>query len=244
MIHASASANSPTLSRDTHETMIASASAPSVTAPRLIERTSRAQAGGAPTRSPCLEADRQQRDQDHADDREPEVLLDDGRIAEEEAQKPEAPDPNDAAEDVEREKARIVHSPDAGDERRERAHDRHEAREHDGLAAVHLVEALRPQEMLSLQPPTVLREHARPDRTADEVVRVVADDRGGRQQRQDADDVDDASGRECADGEQQGIARQERRHDNARLEKDDQEQQRVDPGAVRGGELEEMAIDV
>src|SRR5688572_11193194 len=181
MTHASVSASSPTLSRDTHETMIASASAPSVTAPRLIERTSRDHTSASPARPPGLESERQQRDHDHADDGEPEVLLDDRRVAEEEAQEPETPHPQNAAENVEREKTRIVHAADARDERRERAHARHEAPEHDRLTAVRLVETLSPQEMLALQPSTVLAEDARPHRAADEVVRVVADDRGGRQ---------------------------------------------------------------
>src|SRR5687767_4918658 len=145
MIHASASASSPTLSRDTHETTIASASAPSVTAPRLTGRGSRAQPSGTPARSPSLDSDRQHREQDHGDDRQPEVLFDDRRVAEEIAEQTEAPDPQDSAGDVEREKLRIAHAADAGNERRERANDRHELREHDSLAAVHLVEVLRPE---------------------------------------------------------------------------------------------------
>src|SRR5690606_40443710 len=50
--------------------------------------------------------------------------------------------------DLESEEARIMHAADAGHERRERADDRHEAREHDRLAAVPFVETLRAHEML------------------------------------------------------------------------------------------------
>src|SRR6185503_7697532 len=139
MIHASAIANSPTLSRDMHDTTTAIASATSVTAPKLIERSSWGQASGTPARSPSLEADRQQRDHDHRDDREPEVLLDDRGVAEEVAEQTEAPNPQEPARDVEREKARVAHAADTCDERRERAHDRHESREHDSLASVHLI---------------------------------------------------------------------------------------------------------
>ena len=45
-------------------------------------------------------------------------------------------------------------------------------------------------------------------------------------------------------GEQQRIAGQERRDDDAGLEKYDQEQQRVDPEAISRCELEEMPVDV
>src|SRR5262245_22792333 len=128
MTHASAIASKPTLSRDTQETTIATASATSVTCPSVIERSSWAHTSAGAPRTPRFEGDRQQRDEDHGDDREPEVLFDDGRIAEEVAEQPEAPDPQDAARNVERKEAWIAHAPDAGDERRERAHDRHEPR--------------------------------------------------------------------------------------------------------------------
>src|SRR5262245_4575198 len=135
MTQASAIASKPTLSRDTQETTIATASARSVMCPRVIEPSSRAHASAGAPRTPCLEGDRKQRDENHRDDREPEVLLDDRRVAEEVAEQAEAPDPQNASRDVEREEARIAHAADAGDERRERAHDRHEPREHDGLSA-------------------------------------------------------------------------------------------------------------
>ena len=60
MIHASASASSPTLSRDVQESTMASTSAPSVTAPRLIERSSWAGARAVAPHAPSLEDDRQQ----------------------------------------------------------------------------------------------------------------------------------------------------------------------------------------
>src|SRR5512134_3465886 len=128
MIHASASASRPTLSRDVQDSTIARASAASVTAPRLICRLSRARAGATRADAPSFERHGQQREHDHRDDREPEVLLDDGQVAEEVAEQAEAPHPENTAADVEREKPRIVHAADAGHERGERAHDRYEAR--------------------------------------------------------------------------------------------------------------------
>src|SRR5688572_2459787 len=201
MTQASASASSPTLSREMQETMIASASAASVTAPRLNETFSCADACALHSRAPNLEGERQHGDHDDADGHQTEIFLDERNVSREVAQQTEAPHPQDAAADVEREEARIVHATDARDERRKRAHDRHEPREHDCLAAVHLVEALRSQEVLAFQPFTVLGEYARTDSPADEIVRVVSDDRGSCQQGQNDQEVDDAGGRERADSE-------------------------------------------
>src|SRR5690606_37024887 len=99
--------------------------------------------GSAGARPPGFDDQGHQRDRDHADDREAEVLLHDRLIAEEVAEQTETPDPKNSAADVEREKSRIAHASHSGDERRERAHDRHEPREHHGLAAVLLIEPLR-----------------------------------------------------------------------------------------------------
>src|SRR5204863_4030206 len=108
-----------------------------------------------------------------------EVLLDDRRIAEEITEQAEPADPEYPAADVEGEEADITHAADARDERRERAYDRHETREHDGFAAVLLVEALRAQQVLPLEQPARLGEHAGAHAAADPIVHVVADDRRG-----------------------------------------------------------------
>ena len=60
-------------------------------------------------------------------------------------------DPADGADHVEGEKAPVPHLTDAGDERRERANDRHEARDDDRLTAVALVELLRSEEVLLVE---------------------------------------------------------------------------------------------
>src|SRR5688572_9312002 len=217
MTQASASASRPTLSRDVQLKMIASASAASVTAPRLMRPSSGARAGAIRPQTPCFDGDWHERDHDHADDREAEVLLDDRLIAEEVTKQAEAPDPEDTAADVEREETRIVHAPNSRDERSERAHDRYETSEHDRLAAVPFVKVLSAQQVLALEPAAVLRKHARPDCAADEVVRVVANDRRRREQGEHADDIDDAGCGERAHGKKQRVAGEKRRHDDAGL---------------------------
>ena len=61
--------------------------------------------------------------------------------AEEVAEAGDADGPEEPADDVVGEEGAVVHLADAGEDRRERAHDRHEAGEHDRLGAV-LVEEL------------------------------------------------------------------------------------------------------
>ena len=59
-----------------------------------------------------------------------------------------------------------------------------------------------------------------------------------------ARDVHAARRGDRAGDEQQRIAGQERPDDEAGLDEDDDEQQRVDPGAVRGDEVGEMRVEV
>ena len=71
------------------------------------------------------------------------LLLHDRQSAEEVAAEQERSTQATAADDVVDGERRVGHRADAGDERRERADDRHEAREDDRLAAVLLVELVR-----------------------------------------------------------------------------------------------------
>ncbi len=73
---------------------------------------------------------------------------------------------------------RVVHRPDAGHERGERADDGDEAGEDDRLAAVLLVEAVRAVEIFLLQEADLAAEGPRPDVGPDPVVDRVAEDGG------------------------------------------------------------------
>ena len=118
---------------------------------------------------------RQHRYDDDQDRHDAEVLLDDRHVAEQVAAPQEQRDPGDAAGEVVRGEARAPHAADAGDERRERADDRNEARQHDGLAAVLLVERLGAVQVGPLQPADVAAECAWPDGPTDAEVRFVAE---------------------------------------------------------------------
>ena len=67
------------------------------------------------------------------------------------AEQRDAGTPQDAADDVEDEERAVLHAADAGDDRRERPHDRHEAGQHEGLGAVLLEELVRLLDVLLLE---------------------------------------------------------------------------------------------
>src|SRR5439155_16908319 len=93
-------------------------------------------------------------------------------------------DPSCSADNVETEKSPIFHSADARHEGRERANDRDEASQNAGLAAVLLVEELRPNQMFLVEKAGTLGgEHARPDPEADEIIHRVS--QNSRRNKQD-----------------------------------------------------------
>src|ERR1044072_690404 len=124
MPQASEIASRPTFKRAVQLSTIASASAPSVIAPKLTvlasplprtrgassrTRASRGRPVARAPRSPDLDDDRQNGNDAHADDCEPEVLLHDRLIAEEVAEQAEAPHPREPAADVESEEPPVEH---------------------------------------------------------------------------------------------------------------------------------------
>ena len=83
-----------------------------------------------------------------------------------------------------------------------------------------------------------------PGRAADGVVHRVAGNRRRQQQNRGQPEVERAGRRQRAGRKEQRIARQKRRDDQAGLRKDDEEQDGVDPDAVVGHQLEQIAVDV
>src|SRR5207244_1537405 len=98
-------------------------------------------------------------------------------------------------------------------------------REDDGLAAVRLVEGLRLEQVLAPEDEAVLlAEERRPRLPPEEVAGVVAEDRGGEQQRQEDPDVEVTLVREESGGEQQAVAREDEPDEQPRLGVDDEEE--------------------
>jgi hypothetical protein len=121
----------------------------------------------------------------------------------------------------------------AGDERRQGADDRHEAGDDDRLAAVLLVELVGVGQVLGLDQPEPLEvEEPRAQEVPDPVVHRVADDGRGDEETMSTVRSTASRGREGAGGEEQRVAGQERRHHQAGLAEDDQEQEKIGPGSV------------
>jgi hypothetical protein len=176
-----------------------------------------------------------------------EVVRDDRDAPEEVAPEEEAEHPEDAARDVEDGEARVRHPADACHEGRERADDRDEACQDDGLAAVPLVERLRAQEVLPVEPARRLaREDLRTHPKADGVVDRVAEHRGRAE--------DESHDRERQwrvrarskgpDREEEGVTGEERRHDEPGLAEHYREEERVEPEAEVSRPLVEVAVEV
>ena len=102
-------------------------------------------------------------------------------------------DPADASEDVEGEEAKIAHASHARHERREGAHDRNEFGVDQRLAAMLLIERLRPPDIFLLEKSRVLfRENLGTGAMSQEVTALVAQDRkereDGKKQEQSKND--------------------------------------------------------
>src|SRR5581483_4307936 len=112
---------------------------------------------GPDPRLPPFDTDRQDREHDDDADDDVDVLVDVGdRLPEQVAGPGQPRHPPDASEDVVEEEPAVLHPADAGDHRRERADDRDEPGEDDGLAPVALVELARADEVPPGEPARLL----------------------------------------------------------------------------------------
>src|SRR5262249_62033327 len=114
-----------------------------------------------------LDQRRQQRDKNDRQYHQREVALNHRNVAEQISRGDEKSDPEKAPQNAEDEKARVIHPPDAGDERRKSADDGHEARDDHRLDAVSLVKFARTVEVLAVEPARAFAvEDFRPDNIA------------------------------------------------------------------------------
>src|SRR3990167_11224064 len=85
---------------------------------------------------------RDRRENDREDDGQQVAVHARNGIAEHETRERESYRPEESTDNIEGEEAGVMHTPDTCEDRREGAHDGHEARENDGFAAVLLVKFL------------------------------------------------------------------------------------------------------
>lgn len=127
--------------------------------------------------------DRKEGDHDHDGDHQVQVLFNvRDRAPQEITDSQHAEHPQDAAEHVEKQELFIIHLPRARHCRRESPHDRHKARQDNGLSSVALKEVMRPLQIFALEENGIRPvEEPRPREIADRVSRAVPQDRCGHQ---------------------------------------------------------------
>ncbi len=138
-----------------------------------------------------------------------------------------------------------MHFSHARHERGEGADEWHETRQHDGDAAIALVERMGLLEGTAVEPPRVRPlEHLGPEIPSDGVVALVSEH--GRHQQHGAGNgkAHQPGTAQRAHDEEQGIAGQEGHDDDARFHEHDGKEQRIDPGAIRGHEGRDVLVHV
>ena len=121
---------------------------------------------------------------------------------------------------------------------------------HGTFNRIQMTPDLLPGDVLGVDPPTPSGihvgepHHPRAGRTPDRVVHRVAGNRRADQQAREQPHVERPGGGYGARREQQRIARQHRRHHEARLGEDDREEHPVDPPTICRDEIEQIPVDV
>src|ERR1041385_3232790 len=163
---------------------------------------------------------RQQRNENHDGDDHVDALADIGKcLAEEVAAERRGEHPKDAAPDVVRDEAPVVH---AGPHRGEGADDRNEACDDDRETAVLLVELLRGKQMLAAEDERVLAlENFGPGAPSDRVADRVAGDGGDAENDVEGHDVEIPARGEDARGDEQRVAGEQKAAEKPGLDEDD-----------------------
>ena len=154
--------------------------------------------------------------------------------AERVAEHRDADGPEQRADHVVESERAAAHRADARHHGRERAHDRHEAGEHDGLRAVTVEERLGALDVLLFEQARVrAAEEPGPEPVADRVADLGPDDRGDEAADDDERDVEVALRCEQPGGEQQRVAGEEEADQQPGLGEDDQPEPDLAVGAQR-----------
>ncbi len=167
-----------------------------------------------------------------------------GHIAEEITQRDQAHHPGERANHVVYLETQEIHCRDTGHKGRERTEDGQEARQHQGLAAMALIEAVGTQQGLLIQKTHATRKCTRPYCPANGIVDGIAQQGRKHQQTGQQYRIDQAAGTKGPGDEQQRITRQKRQDHKPGFAEDDQEEDKVDPGAILAHPDVERAVDM
>ena len=123
---------------------------------------------------------RQERQDDDGQDDQRKILFDERQVAEEVAAVQKRGGPEHAAGHIVTLKPAVAHAAGARHERREGAHDRHEAGDDDGFTAVPFEELVGAIQIGLLENPGIGAKHLFPQVAADRIIDRIAGDGGKR----------------------------------------------------------------
>jgi DNA mismatch repair protein MutL len=173
------------------------------------------------------------------------VLLDEGHVAEEVTHRGQAQDPNQGTKHVVGREDGTVHLGHASHKRRERAHERHEARKDDRDAPMLFVERMRRLKGPAIEPARVFPlENLGADITPDRVIHLIPQDGRHQQHGHGHGQAHGARSSQGAHHEQQRVTGEEGHHHEAGFHKHDEKQQPVYPDAIHLHKLGKVFVDV
>ena len=171
--------------------------------------------------------------------------LDPGQAAQEITRGAETQHPDQRADHVEERELRAVHLGDTGHEGRKGSNEGHEAGHDDRDPAIALIEIMGLQKGAPVEKARLLPlKYLGPEVAADGVIALVAQDGRHDQHRHGHGQTHEAHPTQRTHHEQQGVARQERHHHQARLHEDDQKQEGIHPRPVIAYEGLQVAVHV
>ena len=137
-----------------------------------------------------------------------------------------------------------MHGAYTSNDRGEGAHDRHEAGQHNGLAAVALVEGMGLEQMFLLDQPGITGKDGRPHVAAYGIVGGISQGPGGQHDQHDRGVAHVAGTGHHAGGKKQGIAGQKGRYHKAGFAENDDKENGIDPDAVICHQLEQVGVNM
>jgi hypothetical protein len=185
------------------------------------------------------------RENDNNKDDQREVSFDDWDISEEEAAEDKKRNPEQAANHVIGKELHISHFTDAGDKRCESSNDGHKAGYDDGFCAVFFIEVVSAVNVLLFEEPfTLVPEYDLAKILTDGVIGAIAENGGNGEEGKNRGDFERAGSGESAEGEEQGIAGEKGRYDQAGFTEDYEKENRVTPQAIVFDDVIEVPIKV
>ncbi len=187
---------------------------------------------------------RDERDDDNGDYDQFKIVLDEGNVAEKVAQQRENSHPDDAADDIPADEEPIGHPADSGHEWRKGAYDRHKTCQKDRLTTLLFEEGVCTLHVLLLDPFDFASVCLGAHTVTDPVVDSIPDDGSDGERNKQHPGIERAARRERGGRKDERIARQEGRHHQTSLHKNDEKKQYLGPSPIAGDDIAQVNIYV